>query len=212
MLTPPVLVRRVPVSLVAAVAGLAISAGLLATRYVTPPIERLVPEPALVVCPPIAPPSTFSVVGAQISPRIFQIDLLSARAFRPDGLPDEVLDVDLISPLAVKAIYLRSLNGLEQWDTVVGDGARLGVRVNGAWITNVETGALDRELRGGTHRLELIASGGIYGCGRSVTVMFVDGTTVTDMIPITRTASSARPGDIDDDCAGVGNAAVRPSP
>lgn len=207
MLTPPVLVRRFPFALVAAAAGLTVSAGLLAARYVDPEIER--PERARVVCPPIAPPSSSSGVGAQSSPRNFQIDLLSARAFRPDGLPDEVLDVDLISSLAVKAIFLRSHNGLEQWDTVAGGGARLGVRVNGAWITNPQTGALDQELPGGTHRLELIASGGIYGCGRSVTVMFVDGTTVTDVIPITRTASSGGPED--DECAGVGNAAVRPS-
>ena len=55
----------------------------------------------------------------------------------------------------------------------------LGVREHGQWRTRPKTGALP-ELSAGTHRLELIGEGVYDSPGpRTVTVMFVDGTTIT---------------------------------
>lgn len=138
---------------------------------------------------------------AQIAARNLSVDLLSADAYRADGTVDEVFDVELRSTLAVRHIFLNGNGGAHQWDTVIGGevvpfgrvfgGHRgdatwhLGVRKNGAWITNAQTGEL-RELAAGTHRLELIATGVSDGPGpRTVTVMFVDGTTMTAVVPIT---------------------------
>lgn len=132
---------------------------------------------------------------ARVSPRSQTIDLLSPDVYRADGTVDEVFDVELTTPLAMQHIFLNGNGGSHQWDTVIGatsipfgrvfGGNRgdatwhLGVREDGAWITSSQTGALG-SLTAGAHRLELIATGVPDGPGpRTVTVMFVDGTTVT---------------------------------
>jgi hypothetical protein len=193
MLTPPVLVRRWPVGLVSSVAALAFSAGLLAARSTNRAIERPAPEPPRVVC--AAAPPTAPILTATVSPRFQTIDLLSPDAYRADAVVDEVFDVELRAPLAVTHIFVNGNGGSHQWDTVIGATAipfgrvfgnhrgdvtwHLGVRENGDWITSPENGSL-RVIPQGTHHLELIATGVADGPSpRTVTVMFVDGTTLT---------------------------------
>jgi len=136
-----------------------------------------------------------ATLTARVSPRFHTLDLLSPAAYTADGTLDEVFDVELTAPLTVKHLFVNGNRGYHQWDTVIGDdtipfgpvyGGRagavtwhLGVREDGQWRTNPTTGAL-RELPAGTHRLELIGNG-VPGSGRprTVTVMFVDGTTMT---------------------------------
>jgi hypothetical protein len=130
-----------------------------------------------------------------MSPHTHMIDALSPDAYRRNGTLDEVINVELTSSLAVRHIFVNGNGGAHQWDTVIGadtipfgavfGGHRgdatyhLGVSENGQWRTNPKTGALP-ELSAGTHHLELIADGAYDGAGvRTVTVMFVDGTTIT---------------------------------
>lgn len=157
-------------------------------------------------------------VNAKVSPRFQSIDLLSADAYRADGTPDEVFDMQLTAPLAVQHIFLNGNGGAHQWDTVVGDEAipfgrvfgghrgdatwHLGVRANGEWRTSSATGALP-ELAAGTYRLELIATGVHDGPGpRTVTVMFVDGTTITAPVETNGNCYASQAGG----CGGNGNA------
>jgi len=143
----------------------------------------------------IAPHSPAATLTARTSSRFQTLDLLSPGEYVADGTLDEVFDVELTAPLAVKHIFVNGNRGYHQWDTVIGDDAipfgpvyggraggvtwHLGVREDGQWRTNPNTGAL-RELPAGTHRLELIGNGvPDSGRPRTVTVMFVDGTTMT---------------------------------
>ncbi len=128
-----------------------------------------------------------TTVFAQTSPLNLSFDLLGTDAYQADGTLDEVFDVEVRSAVAVRHIFLHAGRDATP---------HLGVRANGAWITNAQTGALE-PLPAGTNRLELIATGVRDNCPRAVTVMFVDGTTVTDVIPMTWTAYSPA-----DDCGG----------
>lgn len=150
------------------------------------------PEIEIVAEPSHRPTATLT---ARISPRSEAMDLVSPDRYVPNGNADEVIDLTLASSLAVKHIFLNGNGGAHQWDTVIGDdpipfgrvfgGHRgdatyhVGVREDGQWQTDPKTGAL-RVLSAGTHRLELYGDGASDGPGaRTVTVMFVDGTTMT---------------------------------
>ena len=189
MLTPPTLVRRWPLALVTTVASVTFTAGMIAGLLV----HRAPPEQPKVIDGCFMPPA--AVLTVRVSPRYQGIDLLSPDTYQADGTLDEVFDVELNAALAVRHIFINGNGGYHQWDTVVGDesipfgrvfgGQRgdatwnLGVRENGQWRTSTRTGALG-EIAAGTHHLELIGNGVYDSPGpRTVTVMFVDGTTVT---------------------------------
>ena len=180
----------------------------------------IVDEPRPARIPAVARVAGPASLTAKVSPRYRSLDLLSPGDYTANGNVDEVVDVELTSSLAVKHIFLNGNGGAHQWDTVIGDAPipfgrvfgghrgeatwHLGVRENGQWRTDPNNGSL-REVSAGTHHLELIGDGAYDGPGpRTVTVMFVDGTTVTAAVQqIAPTGCYASQGG---GCAGNGNA------
>lgn len=86
-----------------------------------------------------------------------------------------------------------------QWDTVVGDEIvphgpyyrglpghptwHLGIRAQGEWRTDPDTGRFGG-LPAGTHHLELVGNGVPYGGGRTITVVFADGSRLSRFLDL----------------------------
>jgi hypothetical protein len=151
------------------------------------------PDRAVAVVPCQAPPTDnldSTGLRAHLSQRTRMLDEMSPDSFTPDAAADEIYDLEVDAPQAIRHIYvIHDVQGL-QWDTVTGNERitykrrfaghaggetwHLGVRENGAWVNSP-----DGEIRGlgaGHHLLELVATSPQSYGPRIIAVQFVDGT------------------------------------